>query len=502
MNMFEFAMYILVPILTLMWYYEKKRFDIEGINWHPFSDSSFPNPSKRLKGNFWWNNTNLKNRFKKSAKNNIKLDNFVFSDRFKRELSPLKFPFFKPAQIHIPALSFVESFLLIAPMKGGKTTTLMNWIDNDFYDRMLVNEQKGDMLTKFYNKRKDFILNPFDERGSCWDLMSEPIPIIEFYIVNALNEATKDESFFSSSARERYSQIAKLTIDIQDPKEKWKVFLAELEYMFKEIETGNQKSAKDVASTMKLILEPLQMTAFLIEQGKKSFTISDWYERKHQSKIWMLMKNTYRISLNPLFTGFTACVAMHQASQPEYVVSKSITAFLLDEYLSINLIMEARKILHTMTRSKGSAILSALQKLPSDEEERDLLISTCFGLMIFSVQDISTREILDKKIGKWEYGIYKTVNNHQSETTKESNILDWSEMDKLSANFHHVTYLPESGALYVGKSDYVDYPMIHKDFIYDTKVDDFYRWQNEEYQKTKNKKSNGASATMQAAQAS
>lgn len=68
MNMFEFAMYILVPILTLMWYYEKKRFDIEGINWHPFSDSSFPNPSKRLKGNFWWNNTNLKNRFKKECK--------------------------------------------------------------------------------------------------------------------------------------------------------------------------------------------------------------------------------------------------------------------------------------------------------------------------------------------------------------------------------------------------------------------------------------------------
>ena len=271
-------------------------------------------------------------------------------------------------------------------------------------------------------------------------------------------------------------------------------FLDELELMFKEVEASQSRSAKDVISSMKQIIDALQLSRYLISKGRKTFTISDFFARKNQAKLYMLMYDTYAVNLKPLFTAFTACVAMHHASKEE--TTSDITYYLLDEYLSLNITMEARKILHTKTRSKGAAVVSAMQKLPSEPEVSDLLTSSSLGYMVFSIRDDKTRDFIDKKVGEWEYTFFEKSNNQVHKHTKKSNIIDWSEMDKLSANHQHVTYLPESGALYVGKSDFTDLPVVHKPFIYDTNVDDFYRWQNNEYLKSKNKKNTATTATM------
>lgn len=483
-----YIIYIIVAWLIVAWFYDKKRWDDEGISYHPFSDTSFANPTRILKGNFWTNNSRLKETWRASKRNSLKFDNFTFSESFKRYISLLKFPFFKAAELFIPPASFIESFLIFAPQKGGKTTTLLSWLDSDFYDRAIVNEGKaGDISSKIFNKRKDIIFNSYDKRSHIWNILAEPVPIVEFYLINSLNAVTKDASFFTNDAKDRYRQIAQLTMDIQDPKEKWNFFIDELEDMFKDIAAGDQRSAKDVASTMNLIIRPLRLSWYLINEGKPSFTIKDFFERKNQAKLFMMMVDTYKVSLTPLFTAFTACVSMHHSSMDEYETTKSITFYVLDEFLDIELTIDARKILHTKIRSKGGAVVSAMHKLPTDEQEATLLTSSGFGYMIFSVRDDKTREFLDKKVGKTEYMVDKTLNGQHQQYSKERNILDWSEIDKLSANNQHVTYIPETGSLYAGKSDFKLYPKKQEPFIYDTRVDDFYRWENEQFLNKKNK---------------
>ena len=42
------ALYASVVILFFGWYFDKKRWDKEGMNYHPFSDTSYPNPTNQV----------------------------------------------------------------------------------------------------------------------------------------------------------------------------------------------------------------------------------------------------------------------------------------------------------------------------------------------------------------------------------------------------------------------------------------------------------------------
>lgn len=486
MSGFEYLLYGSFAVIPFMWWYKVKKWDYEGLSYNPLSDTSFPVPSFLISGNKWTENRLLKRMFPDSE-NSVKYDNFAFAPTFKRHVSPFKKLFFKPAEVHVKPSDLVESVVMFAPMKGGKTTTLYSWLLQPWYNRAIINEQKaGDFVSKLYNKRKDYILSYYDERAHVWDVLSEGLQIIEFYILNSLNSATGDNpNFFTNDAKKRYKEVARLTIDIEDPLEKWDFFITELEKIFAEIEKGDSKSAKDVSSTMEQIIEPLKLTQFQLKNGKRAFTIKEFFTKKHQTKLFMVNHDEYTVTLAPLFTAFTACVAMVQAGMPE--TKDDLTFYCLDEYLSLRMNYDARLILHTKTRSKGSCVVSASQFSPEKKEIEDLLTSSAHSFMFFSVKNDRTRELLSKKVGKWEYKIYSELNGQTNERTAEKEILDWSEIDKLSNEFKHITYIPGQSALYVGISDHHELEEKNKPFVYDPLVDEFYRSQNKEYLHKKNK---------------
>ncbi|MFA6177927.1 MAG: type IV secretion system DNA-binding domain-containing protein [Candidatus Paceibacterota bacterium] len=299
-----------------------KNWVIEGIDFHPFSDSSAANAAFQLKGNKWTNNSTLRYKFAESKKSSLKIDNFDFGTEYgKKKISWLKKMFMTKAEIYIEPVKLCESVTMIAPMGGGKTVTLTNFVLPPWYNRALINDEKsGDFVSKWYNKRKDIILCPFDSRAHVWDVLSEDIEILEFYIQNTINAVTggKDnQSFFTNDAKERYQTLARLTLEIESPKEKWNYFIKELEKMFDDVNNGASKSAMDVVGNMQQIVNILKINQFQLACGKKSFTINDFFTKKNQSKIFMLNIDKYTLSLNILFSAFTACFAMIHASQAE-----------------------------------------------------------------------------------------------------------------------------------------------------------------------------------------
>jgi hypothetical protein len=474
---------------SLFWYYGMKNWVREGINYHPFSTTSHPNPIKQIKGNKWSTDGSLKNKFFESDKRSFKLDNFDFSGTHERKnVSMFIKKFLKKAEVFTEPLMMCEGLTMIAPMGGGKTVTMESFLNQPWYNRVLINDEKsGDFVSKWYNRRKDIILCPFDSRAHVWNILGEEIEIVEFFIKNTINAVTDgNQSFFTNDAKERYKQLARLTINIDSPKEKWDYFIGELESMFETVEKGEQKSAKDVISTMKQIIELLKINQYQLEHGKKSFTISEFFEKKHQSKLFMLNVDKYESVLNPLYSAFTACFAMIHASQEE---SKTdLTFYLLDEYLSLKMSYEAKLLLHTKIRSKGGALLCAMHYFPDEQKMFDLLTSSTYAYMIFSVKNPNTRKFFNEQVGKRDYIVRKVVDKKLQETVKSEEILDWSENDRLAKDKKHITYIPSEAALFVAKSDYINKPIINEPFILDDTVESFYLKLNDEYLSLKKKK--------------
>jgi len=486
----ENLVYIAPVLLPIMWWYGGgKNFDYEGINYHPFSDTSYPNPTYQIKGNKWTENRMLKRLFSENKERSLKFDNFDYSTYFyKKNISFLKKMFLKKAEIYINPLKLCESVVMVSPMGGGKTVTLDSLINQPWYNRALIHEAKtGDSYKKWGNSRKDISFCPYDERAHVWDILSEDTEIVEFFIQNTINSVTGgNQSFFTNDAKERYIQLAQLTIDIEDPKEKWNYFINEIEAMFKEVEEEDSKSAKDVVATMKQVVKMLKLIRFQLEAGKKSFTINDFFKRKYQSKLFMVKVEKYNTQLKVLYTAFTACFAMIHASQAE--TKTDLTFYCLDEYLDLDMTFEAKHLLHTKIRSKGGALLTAMQYLPEEEKFFNLITSSAYAYFIFSVKNIKTRNFFDEQVGKRDYMIRKTINAQFQENKESENILDWAEVDRLGKDHKHIVYMPQEGSLFVAKSDFIDKKEINKDFILDESIEDFKRYQNKEYLDKKEKK--------------
>lgn len=488
------SLLVVVPALAVGNWYRKDRWDREGICYHPWSDSSFPNPTIQYNGNKWSKNSKLKRMFKKTKKQWLKVDNFNYPFNYKKLISPFKFVIHRNAQIYIDPLKLTGTVVMIAPMGGGKTVTMESLINQDWYSRALINEEKGgDLVKRWFNPRKDYILNLYDKRSHVWDVLSEDIEVVAFFMQNILASVVGDQpSFFTNDAKQRYKKIAMLTIEKKTAMEKWDYFFEQLNIMFDQVKKGDQESAQDVISTMEQALEMLKLIRFQLQCGKKSFTINDFFKKKNQNKIFMVNVDKYSEVLKLYFGAFTACFAKMNLSQPD--TKTDLTFYLLDEYLNLKMGDEAKLLLHTKVRSKGGCLICAMQALPSDDKTKDLITSSAYAYYIFSVKNVETRRYFDEQVGEYSYLVRKKLNDRIEEREVTKKILDWSEMDKLSRDNQHVMYIPSEGALFVGKSDFVDMPNTHQDFIRDENIDKFYQSLNEEYLQETNTKSATKSA--------
>lgn len=464
--MFEFTptvSWIVFGIILIGAYFIYSLFSKDIINnreyfHNPFSASSFANYVHLTSGIKWSKSSNIKN-----LKNGIIVNKYKFDWSVKKYFSSL-FGFFinrLEKDIIINPSALKKGSLVIGQMGSGKTVFLNNLLHQKFYKRAIIHDIKGDYCQKLYKQGKDVILNPFDKRGQLWDIFLEakiyPQIIKPFFNNLIIGVMGKEKNFFTASASSRYINIFYNVLAKKlDSKESWQLFIDDINKFFKEVqEDTQQKSEKDVVSTMKLIIEFFEYQNYLIQNNTKTFTINKFLKRK-DSKLFLLNKQSYGTFLNPYFAGFISAftnIFMDTTKDD----TDELTLFLIDEYLTFLPILDESTLttIHTLIRSKGGCLFPAVQYVPDyNKELLQKLMNSVDHLFIFQTADISTSKMINELIGKVEYETVNTSfsngDKNTSIATQRNELLSDDILKGLGKDFSHISFMPSRKLLYKG----------------------------------------------------
>lgn len=445
---------------------------------HKNSFGSLPNPKDVKRGYKWTSAFELQKTFKKSDKNKVFIDYFRFDEEFKEEASFNSF-FRKKAEntpLYFDPLKMTQGLLLVGKMGAGKTELYFSILKQRFYNRAIIHQVKAGDFSSVFLRKRDMLFSPYDERGYLWDIMSESEGIVKTFFENYANSMMGNKTdFFSATANRLYNEMAqkvKTQYKEESSAKKWLLFIKVVKDLFNEMESGSQNSKKDVKGTMETIYAPLEIMAWKMQnQKQKRFVIKDFFKKKNQTKLILDNIPEHEKSLTPLFTAFMACVSQVHTSLPD---SKTdFTLYALDEYLSMAAIMDepSKKRLHTLIRSKGGILMPAVQYIPKDDKKmQQLLTSSAYAWIYFSVIDDETIDLFKKTVGEVEYS-YEEVNishnggsKSKSYSTKDKkDFLIYNELiNGLGENFEHLIYLPNHKYLYKGYTPQVNLKQIAK----------------------------------------
>ena len=453
---------------------------------HSNTFGSLANPRDIKRGYKWTDVFSLAKKFKKSDKNRVYLDNFRFDEDYvkKSKIPKMMQKIAKNKEFYFDPVKMRESVLLVGKMGSGKTEMYFSILSQKFYNRAIIHQVKaGDFASVFLRKR-DILFSPYDERGYLWDVMSENEGILKTFFENYANAIMGDKKdFFSAAANRLYNELAQKIRTAHADKskdKKWLYFIKAVKDLFVEMDSGSQNSKRDVKETMKAIIEPLEIMAFKMQNpNQKTFTIKEFFKKKNQTRLILDNLPDNEKSLTPLFSAFISCVAQVHSSLPNSTTD--LTLYALDEYLSFAKIMDesAKKTLHTAIRSKGGIMMPAVQYIPQkDKELQQLLTSSNYMIVYFSVIDTETIELLKKTIGEVEYSYEDESTNgkNKSYSTKiAKDFVIYNELvNGLGEKYEHIMYLPNHKMLYKGYTPQVHLRKIAEEHI-PADLTDFYQ---------------------------
>jgi len=459
--------------MPLIIYFYPKRYEEQGfmftnypLKYNEFG--SFVNPKYIISG-YWWSSIfDIRKKFKaKKDKTNVFIDYFRFDRDFaqksgiknwiRKKLETTKV-YFEPIQMR-------ESILFIGKMGSGKTQILFNFLNQKFYNRAVIHQVKaGDFVEPYFREKIDIILNPYEKRSHLWDIMQEDEGVIKTFFENYMNAVIGDKKdFFSGAANRKYNETMnqiKTVYKDEASAKKWLLFVQAIKEMFAEVQSKDQNSTKDVASTMEQVLEPLEIMAWQMQdKNQKTFTIKDFFKRKNQCKLILDNNPAFQKQLTPLFSAFVSCLSQIHTSLPD--TTKDYTLYALDEYISLAKTMddESKTRLHTLIRSKGGILMSFLQYIPQDNKKLEqLLTSSAFAWFYFSVIDENSIKKLKETIGETQYFYedksvsYNGGKKNSSYTKKEAktHLITNDKINSLAENYEHIVYIPNYKMLYKG----------------------------------------------------
>lgn len=474
---------ISIGILLLGWIFKTKQENGFIYAKFPFAHrnvgGSLPNPMKIKKGYRWTPARVLKPKFKQNSKNTVFIDTFRFDADYAYDsnISSICKKKAEKTKIYFDPLKMTQGVLLVGKMGAGKTEFYFNILNQKFYNRAVIHQVKAGDFAETLLRKQDMLFSPYDKRGYLWDIMSENEGILKTFFENYANATMGDKKdFFSATANRLYNELAqqvRTKYKDESSEKKWLLFIKAIKDLFLEMDSGSQNSKKDVKGTMEAIIEPLELMAYKMQDKRqKRFVIKDFFERKNQTKLILDNIPEFEKSLTPLFTAFTACLSQVHTSMQD---SKTdFTLYALDEYLSFAQIMDeaSKKRLHTLIRSKGGILMPAVQYIPKDDKKlQQLLTSSAYAWIYFSVIEDETINLLKHSVGETEYS-YTEINESRdsknkkstsSSTKNERTYLIYNELlNGLGDKFEHIVYLPNHKMLYKGYTPQVSLMPIAK----------------------------------------
>jgi hypothetical protein len=180
---------------------------------------------------------------------------------------------------------------------------------------------------------------------------------------------------------------------------------------------------------------------------------------------------------------------------------KDYTYYALDEFLALAMDAETNESLSREIRSKGGAVLKAVQHMPADQKAKELMDSSKFCTVIFRVSGNTVVEHLVQAFQKTEYidmtkstsvsfskkqkggggqgdhgfaasglaalqhigggGFEKSYSTSTSEQIQKDNFLRGEYIQSID-DYHHITFFPSKNIAYLGYQPKLDIPLINE----------------------------------------
>lgn len=181
--------------------------------------------------------------------------------------------------------------LIIGTTGSGKTVCISNLLEQieQQGDKAIVYDKMGSFIPHFYRPERDFILNPFDDRGADWCLFSEATTATDFTtIAAALIPEFKDtaDPFWTAAARMLFATGASsmwkkgdydmkvLTQNLVQTDMKALARLMKGTEMQSIIDEGQPKTALSVRSVLTTNIQPLR----LLQPVQDPFSVRRWVQ--------------------------------------------------------------------------------------------------------------------------------------------------------------------------------------------------------------------------------
>lgn len=341
--------------------------------------------------------------------------------------------------------------LILGSTGTGKTVTISDLVAQirKRGERAIIYDKKGDYVSRFYDLDKDFILNPFDKRSACWNLLPEirHVGQIKTIVQSFIPDGPSSESrIWNEAARIALSGMLEKLMHADARLSNAEIANKILKANLKDVaallkgtharSTFDMSSPKIAASVMFVLSSHLNSLRLSKKQTEKSFSIRNWMESEMEdSFLFITSQASLNSELVPLQTAWYEIIINSVLSkEPSNASKMKKTWIIIDELGSMNKIPSLADGL-SVARSFGGCFVLGTQNISQlrsvyGVDMAKSISSECNTRCIFRTNDPETTRWLSENIGDTETIEYKEGVSYGAHAMRDGVNLNMSARSK------------------------------------------------------------------------
>lgn len=327
---------------------------------------------------------------------------------------------FKICGIPYPYKSERQSTLVIGSTGQGKTQLILDIVEQirKKGEKVIIYDKKGDYINHFYQKEKDHILNPFDQRGEKWNIMKE---IDHEGVIKTLAESFIPDrgsrggegKVWEDAARLAFTEIVRKILKGKKSYTNEELLnlilksdLSELaEYVKHTNAQGIINMSADKAAASVVFVLGAHLNSLGLSKGNisESFSIREWMKKEDGSALFITSQSRFESELSALQTAWFEIVISNILSKEQ---NSGNTWVIMDELGSLKKIPSLHRALSS-ARSYGGCFILGLQNISQLQDiyghhNAGSISAECNTRCIFKSNDPDTAKWASQNIGDEE----------------------------------------------------------------------------------------------------
>jgi len=347
---------------------------------------------------------------------------------FRYNIFRKKFNPYKLANISYPKNTEFQHTIITGASGTGKTQVMIDLLNQIRArgDKAIIYDKMGTYVRKFYNKDKDFILNPFDNRSKYWDYFFDAKTKSDFDIMSAsLIETPKSgDPFWTTAAKTVLTEAAFAIASTPEPNnqklcdfllksssKKFTEFLSKTDAV-SIIDSKADKTAASIRSVLSTYINPLK---FLTNSNnERPFSIKNWIKNYDDSFLFFSSIADKHESLKPLVSlwlDLSLNALLSQDQQTSNGTKQRRIWFIIDELPSLQKLPALTYGL-AEARQFGGCFVISMQLMAQlreiyGKDGAESISGLCRNRLTFATPDQETARWASDNLGKKEMMISK-----------------------------------------------------------------------------------------------